>query len=504
MKKALKSISFIVVISMTLTLLGMNLSRGEEASKVSIDNLVISTNLNSYTESGVEMIGADELAKSLGAEFIFDKDKLKGTIKSSNNEIIFRLDNQLALVNGKYMNTVVGMKIKGLRIVIPAEFTAKILGAYTYFDLSKNELMIFNVENSEIAYTVRSGDSLWTISKLFGTTISQLKLENSLNTDTINIGQKLKITVRVNENLFTAQIVSNANLRSGASFDSSVLTVLPALSEVQIIGKNGDWYEVNTTKYHGYVYKTLINISQDYVDNTVNSNKFEQNISIDTSMDSINYVNYTIAKGDNVWNLAEKFGIPDYELSKVNGFSSSTVLRVGQIIKIPVHVIPMKQVADNKSPELLDWFKEAQYVFPILKVGKLTDIKTGKSFNIERTMGANHSDTETLTAQDTQMMKSIFGGVWSWERRIFILEVDNRKIAVSISGMPHAGVDGVPFNQNVDNRSGGYGYGPNYDRISGNGMDGHFDLYMLNCLRHVDNKIDPVHQLNVLLAAGLK
>jgi peptidoglycan DL-endopeptidase CwlS len=48
------------------------------------------------------------------------------------------------------------------------------------------------------------------------------------------------------------------------------------------------------------------------------------------------------------------------------------------------------------------------------------------------------------------------------------------------------------------------GYGPNYDRISGNGMDGHFDLYFLNCLRHKDNLMDSAHQYKVLTAAGLR
>jgi hypothetical protein len=119
-------------------------------------------------------------------------------------------------------------------------------------------------------------------------------------------------------------------------------------------------------------------------------------------------------------------------------------------------------------------------------------------------MGSSHSDTETLTVADTQIMKQIFGGSWSWVRRPFILEVDGRKFAVSISGMPHAGVDGQTFLANVSNRSGDYGYGPNYDRISGNQMDGHFDLYFLNCLGHSSNKIDSEHQKMVMIAGGLK
>jgi len=123
---------------------------------------------------------------------------------------------------------------------------------------------------------------------------------------------------------------------------------------------------------------------------------------------------------------------------------------------------------------------------------------------IKRTIGANHADVETLTVQDASVMKQIFGGYWNWNRRPFILNVGGRNFAVSISGMPHGGVDGVPYLQNVGNRSDNWGYGPNYDMIPGNGMDGHFDLYFLNSKRHKDGLIDSSHQYNVLLSGGLR
>lgn len=102
-----------------------------------------------------------------------------------------------------------------------------------------------------------------------------------------------------------------------------------------------------------------------------------------------------------------------------------------------------------------------------------------------------------------EFMQSL-GGSWTWNRRAFVLETNGRRPAVSVASMPHAGVDGGPFLQNVDNRSGGYGYDPNYDAISGNGMDGHFDMYFLNSQTHVDNTLDPARQYLVLLAGGLQ
>ena len=109
----------------------------------------------------------------------------------------------------------------------------------------------------------------------------------------------------------------------------------------------------------------------------------------------------------------------------------------------------------------------------------MIDLETGRSFQIKRTTGASHADVETLTAEDTQVLKEIFGG-FNWNRRAAFLEVDGSRYAISISGMPHAGLDSQPYLANIPDRSDNWGYGPNYDAIKGNGMDGHFDLYFLN------------------------
>lgn len=51
-------------------------------------------------------------------------------------------------------------------------------------------------------------------------------------------------------------------------------------------------------------------------------------------------------------------------------------------------------------------------------------------------------------------------------------------------------------------RSGDYGPGINYDKIKGNGADGHFDIHFLNSVRHKDGQVDVEHQAMVRIAAG--
>lgn len=157
--------------------------------------------------------------------------------------------------------------------------------------------------------------------------------------------------------------------------------------------------------------------------------------------------------------------------------------------------------SSNTKVELLDWWKDAQYVFPRGASAVVQDSYTGKTFKIVRTMGTNHADCEAATKADTEIIKSIWGG-FSWARRPVIVIINGRRLAASMSAMPHAGIDALPAYKTVDNRSDGYGTGENLDVIKGNGMDGHFDIHFLNSTRHKDNQVDPQHQTMVKIAAG--
>ena len=163
----------------------------------------------------------------------------------------------------------------------------------------------------------------------------------------------------------------------------------------------------------------------------------------------------------------------------------------------------VKKTAKKSPVELLDWWKSARYVFSKGTVAVVTDVRTGRTFKIKRTMGTNHADCEALTLRDALIIKSIWGG-YNWNVRPVIVKIGNRRLAASMSSMPHAGVDSKPAYAMVNNRSGGYSRGENLDVIKGNGMDGHFDVHFLNSTRHKDGKKDPRHQAAIKIAARSK
>jgi peptidoglycan DL-endopeptidase LytF len=310
------------------------------------------------------------------------------------------------------------------------------------------------------SYTVVAGDSLSVIAKRFGVSVEALRSANKLTSDLLQVGQTLTIpsgntrtTVQEERTTFIYSVRSGDNL--------SVVA-------------NRFGVTVDTIRSANNLRTDILQVGQALtIPNGLNA-------PAQAGANTITYTTHTIASGDNIWDLSVRYGIPQSELLRVNNLTTSSMLSIGQKIKIPIHNIAVKQVVSEKHGEYLDWWTEAQYVFTIGKTAKVTDFATGKSFTIKRTIGANHADSETVTTNDTNIAKAIWGG-YSWKTRAVILEMDGRKIAASMSFMPHE-----------------------REYINNNGIAGHFDVYFGNSTRHVDGKPDSLHQVQVEKAAGLR
>lgn len=152
------------------------------------------------------------------------------------------------------------------------------------------------------------------------------------------------------------------------------------------------------------------------------------------------------------------------------------------------------ETAKNSEIQLLPWFGKVDGIYKIGDAATVTDVETGLKMQIKRTFGTNHADVETLTAEDTAILKKAAGGPWNWTRRPVIVEIGRYRIAGSLTAMPHAGRDDKPALANVSGRSGGYGYGENLDAVKNNDMDGQFDIHFYGSKTHATNRVDEAHQ----------
>jgi len=200
-----------------------------------------------------------------------------------------------------------------------------------------------------------------------------------------------------------------------------------------------------------------------------------------------------------VKNLQRDYG---YSADGIVGSNTSSLIaklkeNPSSLEKVNISSRGNAQRTSYKAP----WYSEASRIFSRGTTATVYDIDTGLSFKVKRTYGTNHADCETLTAEDTKIMKKIYGGSWSWTRRAIIVDVDGTKLAASMAGMPHAGVESAPANKTVSSRSGGYGKGTNLDAVKGNNMSGVFDIHFYQSKTHGTQRVDEKHQAAVKKAA---
>jgi hypothetical protein len=127
--------------------------------------------------------------------------------------------------------------------------------------------------------------------------------------------------------------------------------------------------------------------------------------------------------------------------------------------------------------EMLPW-DEVNRIIPNKTKFIIIDIETGLQFWVQRRAGNRHADVQPLTREDTQIMKKIYNGKWSWKRKAVIVLVNDQMIAASMHGMPH----GAGSLQN--------------------GFPGHFCVHFFGSITHRLKNEDLSHKLMILKAAG--
>ena len=212
----------------------------------------------------------------------------------------------------------------------------------------------YNPQTGSNYYTVKKGDTLYSIAKKYNTTTTELKELNNLSTNNLSIGKVLKIPTQEefpNSNTYTVKkgdtlykIANNYNLTvSELKKINNLTSNILSIGQVLKVGPESETND--SINYKVVSGDSLYSIAKKYnttVDiikslNNLNSNLLSigQILKIPSKDEGTNnYKTYKVVSGDNLYSIAKKYNTTVDAIKSLNNLNGN-LLSIGQTLKIP-------------------------------------------------------------------------------------------------------------------------------------------------------------------------
>ncbi len=259
----------------------------------------------------------------------------------------------------------------------------------------------------------------------------------------------------------TYKTSARVNFRTDGSMQASIIKTLNKNTAVKVTDYDPDgWSSVTVGETEGYIKSEYLNEVAAPV--TIYKTNADANLRSDAAYDGTVIQRLAagtavtfLEKGETGWTLV------DYKGTK--GFVKSEFLTTSEAYD-----------RDHSKVELSPW-STVKGIFKTFTPAKVYDVRSGAVYYVQSFSNGKHADVETLTKEDTAILKKTFGGKWSWTVRPVWVTINGHTFAGSINGMPHAS-----------------------GTISDNGMNGQVCIHFLGSTTHNGNKrFAKVHQNGV-------
>jgi len=208
----------------------------------------------------------------------------------------------------------------------------------------------FRESVKEIKYTVKPGESLWTIAQNYQVSLGDISQVNNLeNEEKLSIGQIIKIPLR------------SKPKEESKQQDSSSSEEFTQNNWLEHIVEYGENISMIAQKYHVPI-ETICQLNQmsqeDYIfpgqrlkikasdkvlqetaefstDNYNQQNKTDDEVITSSQEKVFQAVYYEVKSGDTLWSIAQNYGVSMESILAVNYLTNKDVLSVGQKLEIP-------------------------------------------------------------------------------------------------------------------------------------------------------------------------
>lgn len=161
-------------------------------------------------------------------------------------------------------------------------------------------------------YTVRRGDTLYSIANKFGTTVDTIKRLNNLTSNTLTIGQTLLISEETLPEVSTYIVEKGDTLYGIANKFGTTVDIIKRLNNLTV--------------------NTLLPGQQILVPAT-DQIPVEEEPTIPPIEQP--YIIYTVQKGDSLWKISQRYKVPVNDITAFNNLSNIN-LKIGDELRIPI------------------------------------------------------------------------------------------------------------------------------------------------------------------------
>ena len=210
---------------------------------------------------------------------------------------------------------------------------------------------------SDTTYTVKSGDSLWSIAKRFNVSVEELKAANNLTSNLLSIGQVIKIpeeeisetgdyivyNVKSGDSLYSIAREYDVSVDELIDYNNLSTSSLKINQQLLIpkTNQNNQSAQIYTVKGGD----TLYNIASRY-NTTVSEIMSLNNLTTSvlnlgqvlripsSSLENESYINYVVKSGDSLYLIAQRYNTTVNEIKNLNNLSTN-LLNIGQVLRIP-------------------------------------------------------------------------------------------------------------------------------------------------------------------------
>lgn len=266
---------------------------------------------------------------------------------------------------------------------------------------------LLHVQNVDAAsYTVKPGDSLWSIAQQHQTSVSQLKAWNKLSSDIIYPNQVLKINTTSQSTKSSNASKQSATTKKTTNAKATTYTVVKGDTLSKIAAQHGisltnlmKWNNLKTTLIFpgDKLYVSNPSASSSTTTSTTKQSATAKNKAVQTSQKT-----YTVKKGDTLSKIAANHGISLSNLKKWNNLKSDIIYPGDRlIVSKPSNTSSSQKSSSSKTTTTATNNKTTNTITYTVKAGDtLSKIATAHGITLNELKALNNIKSHIIYPGD--------------------------------------------------------------------------------------------------------